>query len=191
MPWIFSYSDFGPQIIKKVLDRAPFCSLPASLSGYKVSFKGSSRKWGGALATLEKERKSFVYGSILLLPLEDIKVIDKYYRLYEKLLVPIFIDATQDKVKAHVYVLKSATAKYGKPSDEYTSAIVKHLKFFWGQSSGRSVSLSDFGISTEIPEVKEIKKPKPPEPPKVEVQIPVKAKPKRRATRKRKPSKSK
>ena len=151
MPWVFIYSDFGPQIIKKALSRAPFCSLPASLVGFKVTFRGKSRKWGGAVATLEKARGNFVYGSILLLPPDDIKVVDRYHNLYEKITVPVFIDATQDKVKAQTYVLK-ASSKYGEPSDEYVSAMLKHLKFFWGQSGGRSVSLTDFGISTDIPE---------------------------------------
>jgi len=152
MPWIFSYSDLGPQILGKVLNRAPFCALPATLSGYKVVFKGRSRKWGGALATLDRSSKSFVYGSILLLPQDELKLIDRYYQSFERIQLSVFIDATQDKVKAYAYIKKAND--YGSPSQEYTSAITKHLKFFWGQGGGRSPSLEDFGISTEIPIVK-------------------------------------
>jgi hypothetical protein len=149
MPWVFSYSDLGPQILEKVLNRAPFCALPATLPRYKVVFKGRSRKWGGALATLEKSSKSFVYGSALLLPVEELKLIDRYYQSFEQVQVPIFIDATQDKVKAYAYVKKAND--YGVPSQDYITAITKHLKFFWGQGGGRSPSLEDFGISIDVP----------------------------------------
>jgi len=152
MPWIFSYAELGPHLIKNLLDKVPFCSLPASLPKYKVVFKGKSRKWGGAIATLEKSRKNLVYGSALLVPPEDFKMLDKTFQSYERKLIPIFIEATQDKVKAHVYLLKK-DAPYNKPSQEYTKNIVKHLRFFWGQSNKKSLSLEDFGIT--LPEMAE------------------------------------
>jgi len=133
MPWVFIYSDLGPAALGAVLPQAPFVSLPASLPKYKISFKGKSRKWGGSLATLEKKSKAWVYGSIHLLPPEEIKKIDKYYSYFEKIQIPIFIDATQDKVKAQTYIIKG-DAPYGAPSDEYIKAMLKHLKFFWGQA---------------------------------------------------------
>lgn len=148
MPWVFIYSDLGPQALTTTLSGAPFVSLPASLPKYQIAFKGKSRKWGGAVATLEKKSKAWVYGSIHLLSPDDIKKLDKYYSYFEKITVPIFIDATQDKVKAQTYIIKDAP--YGVPSDEYIKALLKHLKFFWGQEGAGKPKLETFGITTEI-----------------------------------------
>jgi AIG2-like family len=156
MPWVFIYSDLGPQALTATLSGAPFVSLPASLPKYRIAFKGKSRKWGGAVATLEKKSKAWVYGSIHLLPPDDIKKLDKYYSYFEKIEVPIFIDATQDKVKAQTYIIKDAP--YGEPSDEYIKALLKHLKFFWGQQGAGKPKLETFGITTGItPTVKKSK----------------------------------
>lgn len=162
MPWIFNYGELGPQQIVSVLGKAPFCTLPASLPGYKVVFKGKSRKWGGATATLEKSRKSFVYGTALLVSPDDIKAFDRYHRDHQKTVIPIFIDATQDKVKAEVYILPSEKA-YGEPGQDYIKAMIKHLKFFWGQGQ-KNLKLGDFGVSTEISQPKKTKKAVEPEP---------------------------
>lgn len=154
MPWVFTYSDLSPQLLETILERAPFCSLPASLPNYKISFRGRSRKWGGALATLDKGRKSWVYGSALLLPPEDIRLIDKYHHGYETKEVTVFLDATKDKIKAKTYMLKSSIP-FGQPSEEYIKAILKHLKFFWGQTGSGKISLENFGITiatTDEPE---------------------------------------
>ncbi len=157
MPWIFTYSDLGPQVIETLLEQAPFCSLPATLPNHKVVFKGRSRKWGGAIATLEKARKSWVYGSALLLPPEEIRLIDKYYSAYEEKEFTIFLDATKDKVKAKTYILKSSLP-YGQPSEDYIKTILKHLKFFWGQTGSGKVSLTQFNIDAELPPEKLKKK---------------------------------
>lgn len=170
MPWIFNYGELGPQQLVSVLGKAPFATLPATLPKYKVSFKGKSRKWGGATATVEKARKSLVYGTALLVTPEDIKILDRYYKGSEKVTLPIFIDATQDKVKAETYIL--GASNYGVPSQDYTKAMLKHLKFFWGQGQ-KGLSLADFGISTELPEEKPAKRAKPQDEPTV-------AKPRRR-----------
>lgn len=156
MPWFFSYSDLGPQEVTALLGKAPLCMVPASLSGSYISFKGKSRKWGGAVASLEKSRKGFVYGSALLLPPEDLDLIQTYYKGMEPRYVPIFIDATQDKIKAITFVAADSDAP-GSPSDDYVKAILKHLKFFWGQSGGKKPTLEDFGIDLNAP-VKQVKK---------------------------------
>jgi hypothetical protein len=161
MPWIFTYSDLGPQVVEKLLGRAPFCSLPASLPNYKVVFKGRSRKWGGALATLEKTRKSWVYGSALLLTPGEMKTITKYYSAFEPKDLTVRLDATEDKIKARTFFLKT-TLPYADPSEDYTKAILKHLKFFWGQTGSGKMGLSNFNINEAPPEKKaRAEKPKP------------------------------
>jgi hypothetical protein len=150
MPWVFTYSDLSPQALTALLGKAPFCSLPASLPNYKITFKGRSRKWGGAIASLERAKNSWVYGSAILLPPDDIRVIDKYYSAYETKDIKLFLDATQDKIKARTYLLDKSLP-YGIPSDDYAKAMLKHLKFFWGQAGSGKMSLDKFGISIEPP----------------------------------------
>ena len=157
MPWIFSYAELGPHNIKDLLGNVPHCSLSASLAKYKVSFKGKSRKWGGALATLEKARGGLVYGSALYVSPADIKILDRCYQFYDRKQVPIFIEATQDKVKAHTYII-TKDVSYGAPSQDYIKNMTKHLKFFWGQNDKKNLSLEDFGITiAEVATTKVVK----------------------------------
>jgi len=157
MPWIFSYAELGPHNIKDVIGKVPFCSLPASLPKHKVTFKGKSRKWGGAVATLEKARGGMVYGSALLVPPADIKILDRCYQFYERKQISILVEATQDKVKAFVYII-TKEAPYGNPSSDYTKNMVKHLKFFWGQNDKKNLKLGDFGITvSEVAKTKVVK----------------------------------
>ena len=147
MPWIFNYAELGPQNIESLLNHAPFVSLPASTPNSKIAFKGKSRKWTGALATLEKSKGNWVYGSALLLPEDELAIFDKYHQNYNRINLPILIDATKDRVQAVSYIL-DPSAPAGQPSEDYVKEILKHLKFFWGQGDSKTLSLENFGIST-------------------------------------------
>ena len=153
MPWVFTYSDLSPQALTALLNKAPFCSLPASLPNYTITSNGRCRKWGGAIASIERSKNSWVYGSAILLPPDDIRVIDKYYAAYQTKDIKLFLDATQDKIKAKTYLLDKSLP-YGTPSDDYTKAMLKHLKFFWGQPGSGKMSLDKFGITIEEPPTK-------------------------------------
>ena len=97
------------------------------------------------------------------MPPADIKLLDRAYQSYERKQIPIFIDATQDKVKASVYVI-TKNAPYAEPSQDYVKNIIKHLKFFWGQDGKKSMGLEDFGITipalAEVEVIKPVKKKK-------------------------------
>jgi len=147
MPWIFNYAELGPQNIESLLNHAPFVSLPASTPNSKMVFKGKSRKWTGSLATLEKSKGNWVYGSALLLPEDELPIFDKYHQNYNRINLPILIDATKDKVQAISYIL-DPNSPVGQPSEDYIKEILKHLKFFWGQGDSKTLSLENFGITT-------------------------------------------
>lgn len=84
-------------------------------------------------------------------------IFDKYHQTYNRITLPVLIDATKDKVQAISYVLDS-DLPFGTPSDDYTKEMLKHLKFFWGQGDNKTLGLDNFGISTvlevSIPESK-------------------------------------
>ena len=189
MPWIFNYSELGPPQLTEVLGKSPFCMLPASLANYSLSFKGRSRKWGGGVASLDKVRGGYVYGSAALVGADDLVLLDRYFRNFERKSVPMFLDATQEKIKAIVYFSKAS--KYGKPSEDYLKEVLKHLKFFWGQGK-RNLSLNDFGVTSENqakPEKTKKAKLEKPEVP-VESDVVVKDAPAKRRRRKSRPRKT-
>lgn len=132
MPWIFSYGELTEKRLQTSFKFTPLIALPATLDNYQVVFRGKSRKWGGALASVDKKRKSVVYGTALLVPMDDVKYYDKYYQKYEKDVVTIYIDATEDKAKAFIYKIPSIVP-YGVPGEDYLKEIKKQLQDFWKQ----------------------------------------------------------
>jgi len=147
MPWIFSYADLGPQEVEALLKKAPFCALPASAENYQVVFKGKSRKWGGGIATIDKKKSSVVYGSALLVSVDEVKLFDRHFGSYVRTPITITLAATKDQTKAYTYTIEK-DAPQNSPSADYSKIITKHLKFFWG-GENKNPSLQDFGISAE------------------------------------------
>jgi hypothetical protein len=150
MPWIFCYAELGPESIQKMLQKAPFCSLPAVVAGQHVTFRGKSRKWNGGFSTMEPKKGCRVFGAAHLITAEELAVISRYYRdHYKEKSISIIIGVTQDKFNATTFV-------YGKedeissPSDDLSKEIIKNLKFFWGQDNGKTPTLEDFGIMVEL-----------------------------------------
>lgn len=150
MPWFFSYSEFGPEAIHKLLQKAPFCSLPATVANHHVTFRGKSRKWSGGFPTMEPKKGCRVFGAAHLITSEELELIGRYYRdHYKTKITPIVIGVTQDKFPATTFVYAKED-EVSSPSDDLSKEIIKNLKFFWGQDSGKTPTLEDFGIMVEL-----------------------------------------
>lgn len=157
MPWFLSYAEFGPESIHKLLQRAPFCSLPATVAGYQVIFRGKSRKWSGGFSTIEQKKGNRVFGAAHLITPEELDLISRFYKEHYKLkTVPITIGVTQDKFNAETFVY-SKEDDVSLPSDDLTKEIIKNLKFFWGQDNGKVPTLEDFGIAVDLSSKKVVK----------------------------------
>ena len=149
MPWYFSFAEFGPDAINSLLKKAPFCSLPATLSNYEVAFKGKSRKWGGALATLEGKKGNTVFGALHLVTPDELALITRYHREnYQAKQVNVNVSVTHDKFPAVTFMYAKEDVD-GFPSEDYVKEIIRNLKFFWGQDDGKTPALEDFGIMIE------------------------------------------
>lgn len=143
MVWIFNYSELSVQEASKLLNNAPLCVLPATLQNHRVVFKGQSRKWGGAIASLERKKESLVYGSAFLVYPEEVKVFDRAYANSIRVMLPVVL-TTEDVVKAYTYI-QPTDAIIGTPSEEYSKAMIKHLRYFWDSSDGTTrLTLNDF-----------------------------------------------
>lgn len=149
MPWFFSYAEFGPEKIHKLLQKAPFCSLPAVVANHQVTFRGKSRKWGGGFPTMEPKKGSRVFGAAHLISDDELALIERFYREHYKAKpTSIVVSVTQDKFPAVSFVY-AKDDEISAPSDDLSKEIIKNLKFFWGQDDGKTPSLEDFGILPE------------------------------------------
>lgn len=150
MPWFFSYAEFGPEAIHKLLQKAPFCSLPAIVANHHVTFRGKSRKWSGGFPTIEAKKGCRVFGAAHLITADELELVARYYRDHYKVkMVPIVIGVTQDKFSATTFVYAKED-EVSPPSGDLSKEIIKNLKFFWGQDNGKTPSLEDFGIMVEL-----------------------------------------
>lgn len=150
MPWFFSYAEFGAEAITKLLQRAPFCSLPAMVANHQVTFRGKSRKWSGGFSNMEPKKGSRVFGAAHLITAEELELISRYYRdNYKVKELSIVIGVTQDKFLATTFVYAKED-EIASPSDDLSKEIIKHLKYFWGQDNGKVPTLEDFGIAVEV-----------------------------------------
>jgi len=150
MPWFFSYAEFQPEAIQKLLQKAPFCSLPAIVANHHVTFRGKSRKWAGGFSTMEPKKGCRTFGAAHLITAEELDLIGRYYRDHYKIkILPIIIGVTQDKFSATTFVYAKED-EVSFPSDDLSKEIIKNLKFFWGQDNGKTPTLEDFGIMVEL-----------------------------------------
>lgn len=138
MPWIFSFdAEITPHRMIEVLGHAPFCALPAILERYHLVYKGYSRKWAGALATLERKKDNAVHGSAMFLSLDDINKLANFNQSHKQITIRVRIPITSDIVEAIAFVLADESLIAGEPGKDYLKAMVKHLSFFWSDGKNK------------------------------------------------------
>ena len=130
MPFVFNYSAISSKDFQATLGAAPFCSLPAVAVNYFLDFRGQSRKWGSSLATLIKRKGFSVYGSVDLVSLKELELVDKLYGPhYQREKITVETPVTGDTFSVWTYLV-TASSQY-PPSTDYLNIIAKNLKFFW------------------------------------------------------------
>ena len=85
---------------------------PAILSGWKLSFAGKSRIWGGAVATVKQEAGKYTAGVLYRVTDNDLEKLDRYegypyvydrrelkIRILEKTIVTAFVYIHQDQIQ--------------------------------------------------------------------------------------------
>lgn len=131
MSWVFLYAEISPQELSKITGVAPLCSLPAVLDDFGIIYRGISRKWGGAMASLAKHKGSSVNGSISLLTEKELVKLDNLLpTIYKKTKLNVKIPLTGDTFECLVYYIDTSL-DLGVASNEYLKAIIKHIGYFW------------------------------------------------------------
>lgn len=97
----------------------------AALWGYRISFAGHSRGWGGGVATIVQDPDAVVRGILYRLPLTDLHALDGFEGVpfvYER--DRLTVTTPEHKVRRpHVYVHRSAAPTL--PSAAYLGVIAR------------------------------------------------------------------
>jgi gamma-glutamylcyclotransferase (GGCT)/AIG2-like uncharacterized protein YtfP len=109
---------------KQMSERAPSASVrfSATLPNYKLIFSGWSRKWRGAVASIQQSRGDKVLGGIYEVSEQDLARLRQYEGdEYTAVNVVVFRD-TGETVEAVTFTRKRQQDE-GKPSAEYLGVI--------------------------------------------------------------------
>ena len=143
---LFSYGSNGPAQLADRLGRVP-PTFPAYADGVRRVFRGYSRGWGGAVASLINRKEATTYGSVAKVHAADLDVLDSYEGVhsgnYRRGTLDVMVDFGDgfESAKAVVYV--STSKQRGKPTQKYLRAIVDNVGSFWAGSGGK-LKPSDF-----------------------------------------------
>jgi len=97
------------------------------LHHHKLDFNHKSKKWGGAVATIEEEEDSEVWGVLWQLSMEDLPKLDKQEgvpKIYRRKEVEVFIEGL-GLTKAVTYQLTVPKLADRRPSKIYRQVILK------------------------------------------------------------------
>lgn len=146
MAWLFSYGSNDPQQLGERLNREFVDGTGAWLEGYGRVFRGYSQRWGGGVASLDKDRSRNVYGWVTKVTNADLSTLDRFEGVasgnYRRITVHVkTLDG--DEVDAIAYV--SNSREFNKPSQAYLKAVVKTISSFW-TNDDRPIKIGDIPI---------------------------------------------
>lgn len=115
------------------------------LPGYRRTFRGYSRKWGGGVATLVKAPRDTVFGWLANVTAQDLRLLDGYEGVptsYVRKQVTA-LDEDDNPVVAVAYVAVSRT--FHEPSRAYLEACAETIGSFW-TSGVNHITWKDFEV---------------------------------------------
>jgi len=129
--WYFAYgANLDLNEIKKRIGPVKTI-LRAQLPGYRLTFRGYSRRWDGAIADIEKAEGSIVYGVLYKISIEQLKKLDKYegypHKYIRKQVNVVTEDNSVITAVTYTQVLGKDVDKRFKPSKLYLNTIRKGL----------------------------------------------------------------
>jgi gamma-glutamylcyclotransferase len=98
----------------------------ATLRGYRLAFRGYSRTWNGAVATLVPDARGVVHGVLYRLPPRDLARLDQFEghpRAYQRVRVSLRDQAGRRR-RAQVYLMPP-NRKPGAPGVQYLVMILR------------------------------------------------------------------
>lgn len=142
--WLFSYGSNHPEQLAERLGR-DVETYPAFLPKHVRVFRGHSRTWNSAVASIEKGQ-GVVYGLAIEVDEYDLELLDRFEGVhngnYERYTAMGNVDG--DKKKLVMY--RSLSEKPGKPSRKYLEACARTIGAHWTGAGGRVPKWSDITI---------------------------------------------
>ncbi len=146
MTLLFSYGSNHPRQMAERLGR-DVETVGAFLPGYVRAFRGFSRRWGGGVATLKKERGGTVFGLVTSVSDRDLETMDRFEGVasgnYKRMSVNVVM-ADGQKARAIAYV--STSDDFNRPTREYLEAVAKTVGTHWRGDGGAKVTWGDITV---------------------------------------------
>jgi gamma-glutamylcyclotransferase (GGCT)/AIG2-like uncharacterized protein YtfP len=130
-----TYFAFGSNLDQRQMRaRCPSAALvgPATLPRHSLAFGGFSRRWGGGVASVVRDRRGCVEGVLYTLSLEDLTRLDAFegHPFYYERVTRYVVDEHGRRRRAQVYVLDPIVARPFPPSVEYLHVIARAYRRF-------------------------------------------------------------
>ena len=155
MPLLFSYGSNHPAQLSERLDH-PVVPIAAYLPGWGRVFRGHSQRWGGAVATLERDATRTAFGLVISVSPADLAALDVAegvaLGLYRRAKVTVRVlggDRREEDRQAVTYLRARSPSEdpLGVPSAAYREAVARTVGTFWSNADGSPVRASDIGPS--------------------------------------------
>ena len=123
----FAYgSNLNHEQMKKRCPHALFLDA-AELSDMQLTFYGTSKRWGGAPATVKEQTGSAVWGALYELDAHCLKLLDSFEAVatgnYRRELVTVR-DTSRQTLEAYIYLKLEEEKDERKPSEKYMETII-------------------------------------------------------------------
>lgn len=129
---MINYFAYGSNLSKKQMaERCPDAKpkIVTTLPNFKITFTGYSRKWNGAVATIQGSKDDKVMGAVYEITESGLRKLDSHEAGYKHLPVRVFTDS-REAIDAVTYI-KSNQEEEGRPSTEYRAVIQQGYRD-WG-----------------------------------------------------------
>lgn len=133
--WLFSYGSNGQEQLSQRLGR-DVRPVAAFVDGYWRVFRGSSKKWGGGVASLAKKAGGTTYGNAARVTDADLARLDVFEGVaagkYERIALPVMVRSNGGFVRERGVAYVATSKTYGAPTMDYLEAVAKNVGAFWG-----------------------------------------------------------
>jgi gamma-glutamylcyclotransferase (GGCT)/AIG2-like uncharacterized protein YtfP len=127
------YFAYGSNLcLDQMRSRCPSASpyAQANLSAHRLEFVGWSPSWGGAVATVQPNRKYRVEGMLYVMRREEVAILDRFEgtpRHYRRVNVTVREPGGQTH---SAFTYKAIADQIGRPSDSYVNRIASGMRRF-------------------------------------------------------------
>lgn len=145
--FLFSYGSNSPEQLSDRLGRR-VTAQPAVLHGMRRVFRGASRGWGGAPASLIRKPGSVTYGNVVSVTEDQLRIIDRYEGVgsgqYRRIAVKVQVKEGRRLTTVDAVAYVATSRRRGRPTQAYLQAVADNVGQFWSAADGSALRPEDF-----------------------------------------------